>query len=241
MSLIVQKFGGSSVADVSRIQNICGIIAKAYEQGRHVVAVLSAQGDTTDDLLKKANEINPNHSHRERDALLSTGEQISVTLAAMCLEGMGYPVISLNGWQAGIYTDNVYSEAQIQNVATEKIRAKIDEGKIVLVTGFQGVDAQGNITTLGRGGSDTTAVALSAYLKADRCQIYTDVDGVYTADPRKETAATKLDHIDYDSMLNLIQGGAQVLHDRCVAMAKEYGVTLEVLSSFTGNPGTIVS
>lgn len=241
MGLIVQKFGGTSVADAERIQNVCRIIAAAYDRGESVVAVLSAQGDTTDELLRKAIEINPNHSARERDVLLSAGEQISVALAAMCLERMGYPVISLTGWQAGIRTDAVHSEARILDIAADKILAELRGRRIVLVAGFQGVDNRGNITTLGRGGSDTSAVALAACLCADRCQIFTDVDGVYTADPRKDASARKIDQIDYDSMLCLIENGAQVLHDRCVATAKEFGVVLEVLSSFTGNPGTIVN
>lgn len=192
MALIVQKFGGSSVANAERIQKICNIIAKTYDEGNDVVVVLSAQGDTTDDLLKKACEINPDSSKREMDMLLSTGEQISIALAAMCLERMHYPAISLTGWQAGIRTDSKHSSARIQRIEGSGIRKEIAKHRIVLVAGFQGIDCYGNITTLGRGGSDTTAVALAAALKADLCQIYTDVDGVYTADPRKEVNAKKI-------------------------------------------------
>ena len=240
MALIVQKFGGSSVANAERIQNICKIIAKTYDQGNQVVAVLSAQGDTTDDLIAKANEINPSASARELDMLLSTGEQISVALAAMCMERMGYPAISLTGWQAGIRTTSEHSCAHICNVEYGSICRELNSSRIVFVAGFQGVDSEGNITTLGRGGSDTTAVSLAAWLKADFCQIYTDVDGVYTADPRIEPTANKLNEITYDEMLKLICKGAQVLHERSVITAKQFGVALEVLSSFTGAPGTMV-
>ena len=238
MALIVQKFGGSSVANAERIQKICNIIAKTYDEGNDVVVVLSAQGDTTDDLLKKACEINPDSSKREMDMLLSTGEQISIALAAMCLERMHYPAISLTGWQAGIRTDSKHSSARIQRIEGSGIRKEIAKHRIVLVAGFQGIDCYGNITTLGRGGSDTTAVALAVALKADLCQIYTDVDGVYTADPRKETNAKKLDEISYDDMLRMASQGAQVLHDRSVSLAKKH--ELEVLSSFSGKPGTLV-
>lgn len=240
MALIVQKFGGSSVANAERIQKICNIIAKTYDEGNDVVVVLSAQGDTTDDLLKKACEINPDSSKREMDMLLSTGEQISIALEAMCLERMHYPAISLTGWQAGIRTDSKHSSARIQRIEGSGIRKEIAKHRIVLVAGFQGIDCYGNITTLGRGGSDTTAVALAVALKADLCQIYTDVDGVYTADPRKETNAKKLDEISYDDMLRMASQGAQVLHDRSVSLAKKHGIELEVLSSFSGKPGTLV-
>ena len=240
MALIVQKFGESSVANAERIQKICNIIAKTYDEGNDVVVVLSAQGDTTDDLLKKACEINPDSSKREMDMLLSTGEQISIALAAMCLERMHYPAISLTGWQAGIRTDSKHSSARIQRIEGSGIRKEIAKHRIVLVAGFQGIDCYGNITTLGRGGSDTTAVALAVALKADLCQIYTDVDGVYTADPRKETNAKKLDEISYDDMLRMASQGAQVLHDRSVSLAKKHGIELEVLSSFSGKPGTLV-
>lgn len=240
MALIVQKFGGSSVADAKKIQNICNIIAKTYDAGNNVVAVLSAQGDTTDDLIAKANEINPHASKREMDMLLSTGEQITVALASMCMERMGYPSVSFTGWQAGIQTSADHGCARIRKVADGAVRRELDKHRIVFVAGFQGVDHYDEITTLGRGGSDTTAVALAAALKADACQIFTDVDGVYTADPRIEPTAQKLDEISYDKMLEMAAGGAQVLHDRSVALAKRYGIVLEVRSSFIGVPGTLV-
>lgn len=240
MSLIVKKFGGSSVADAAKIQNVCNIIARTYDEGNDVVVVLSAQGDTTDDLIEKANEINPNASKREMDMLLSTGEQISISLAAMCLEKMGYPAVSLTGWQVGIETNSSYSSARIRKVEGSRLRKELDKHRIVLVAGFQGINKYGDVTTLGRGGSDTSAVALAVALKADLCQIYTDVDGVYTTDPRLCPNARKLEEITYDEMLELASLGAQVLHNRSVELAKCYGVELEVLSSFSGNPGTIV-
>ena len=240
MALIVQKFGGSSVADAAKIQNVCRVIAKTYDAGNDVVVVLSAQGDTTDDLIEKALEINPNASKREMDMLLSTGEQISISLAAMCLEKMGYHAISLTGWQVGMKTNSDYSNARIRKVDGGRIREELDRRRIVLVAGFQGINKYGDVTTLGRGGSDTTAVALAVALKADLCQIYTDVDGVYTTDPRIVSNAHKLDEITYDEMLELASLGAQVLHNRSVELAKHYGVQIEVLSSFSGNPGTIV-
>jgi len=240
MALIVQKFGGSSVADAAKIRNVCSIISKTYDAGNDVVVVLSAQGDTTDDLIEKAREINPQASKREMDVLLSTGEQISIALAAMCLEGMGYPVVSLTGWQVGMQTSSDYSSARVKKVEGSRIRKELDKHRIVLVAGFQGVNRYGDITTLGRGGSDTTAVALAVALKADLCQIYTDVDGIYTADPRLVPTAKKLDAITYDEILELASLGAQVLHNRCIELAKHYHIELEVLSSFSGNPGTIV-
>ena len=240
MGLIVQKFGGSSVADADKIRNVARIITETYRRGHSVVAVLSAQGDTTDDLIAKAAEINPNGSKREMDMLLSTGEQISCSLCAMAIEAMGYPVISLTGWQAGVRTNSAYSNARIKRVAPERILAELDKKCIVIVTGFQGINKYDDITTLGRGGSDTSAVALAASLHADLCQIYTDVDGVYTADPRHVKGAKKLDEITFDEMLELATLGAQVLHNRSVEMAKRYNVNLEVLSSFSGNPGTKV-
>ncbi len=240
MGLIVQKFGGSSVADADKIRNVARIITETYRRGHSVVAVLSAQGDTTDDLIAKAAEINPNGSKREMDMLLSTGEQISCSLCAMAIEAMGYPVVSLTGWQAGVRTNSAYSNARIKRVAPERILAELDKKCIVIVTGFQGINKYDDITTLGRGGSDTSAVALAASLHADLCQIYTDVDGVYTADPRHVEGAKKLDEITFDEMLELATLGAQVLHNRSVEMAKRYNVNLEVLSSFSGNPGTKV-
>ncbi len=240
MALIVQKFGGSSVANAAKIQNVSNIITKTYDAGNDVVVVLSAQGDTTDDLIEKAREINPNASKREMDVLLSTGEQISIALAAMCMEKMGYPVISLTGWQVGMETNSSYSAARIRKVEGSRIRKELDKHRIVIVAGFQGINKYGDITTLGRGGSDTTAVALAVALKADLCQIYTDVDGVYTADPRIVPTARKLNEITYDEMLELASLGAQVLHNRSVELAKHFHMELEVLSSFSGNPGTIV-
>ena len=240
MSLIVQKFGGTSVADTERLRNVARIITDAYKAGNQVVAVLSAQGDTTDDLIEKAREINPEVSSREMDMLLSTGEQISVSLCAMAIEAMGYPVISLTGWQSGVITNTVSGNARIKKVDTERIEAELNQKKIVIVTGFQGVDRNHDITTLGRGGSDTSAVALAAVLGADLCQIYTDVEGVYTADPRKVTGARKLDEVTYNEMLELATLGAQVLHNRSVELARKYNVKMEVLSSFTGHPGTKV-
>lgn len=240
MSLIVQKFGGSSVADAKKIQNVCSLVAKTYDAGNDVVVVLSAQGDTTDDLIEKAKEINPAGSKREMDMLLSTGEQISVSLAAMCLEKMGYPAVSLTGWQVGMQTNSDYSAARIRKIEGSRIRKELDKHRIVLVAGFQGINRYGDVTTLGRGGSDTTAVALAVALKADLCQIYTDVDGVYTSDPRIVPNARKLDEITYDEMLELASLGAQVLHNRSVELAKYYRIELEVLSSFSGNRGTIV-
>ena len=240
MGLIVQKFGGTSVADTERLRNVARIITDTYKAGNQVVVVLSAQGDTTDDLIEKAKEINPEGSNREMDMLLSTGEQISVALCAMAIEALGDQVVSLTGWHAGILTDTSAKNARIKKIDTERLEAELDQKRIVIVTGFQGVDRNQNITTLGRGGSDTSAVALAAALEADLCQIYTDVDGVYTADPRHVKGARKLDEVTYNEMLELATLGAQVLHNRSVELAKKYNVKLEVLSSFTGHPGTKV-
>lgn len=240
MSLIVQKFGGSSVANADRVRNVARIITETYRRGHSVVVVLSAQGDTTDDLIEKAKELNRNPSKREMDMLLSTGEQISISLCAMAIEAMGYQVVSLTGWQAGMLTDSSYGTARIKRIRTERIQAELDKRKIVLVAGFQGINKYDDVTTLGRGGSDTSAVALAAALHADLCQIYTDVDGVFTADPRKVSGAYKLDEITYDEMLELASLGAQVLHNRSVEMAKRYNVNMEVLSSLSGKPGTKV-
>ena len=240
MSLIVQKFGGTSVANTERIFNVADIATSAYKAGNQVVVVVSAQGDTTDDLIEKAAQINDRPSKREMDVLLSTGEMISMSLLAMAIQKLGYPVISLTGWQAGIKTDINYSEARIRKVTAERIRSELDRNRIVIVAGFQGINKQDDITTLGRGGSDTTAVAIAASLGADLCQIYTDVDGVYTADPRIVPNAKKLSTITYDEMLELASLGAQVLHNRSVEMAKKYNVDLEVVSSFTRNEGTKV-
>ena len=240
MSLIVQKFGGSSVADRDRIFNVAGIATRTFSDGNDVIVVVSAQGDTTDELLAKASEINRNPTTREMDMLLSTGEQISISLLAMAIQSLGFPVVSLTGWQIGLRTDSNHSSARIKSLTNTRIQEELSNRKIVIVAGFQGINKSYDITTLGRGGSDTTAVALAAQLRADLCQIYTDVDGVYTADPRKIKNAKKLDHISYDEMLELATMGAQVLHNRSVELAKRYNVNLEVLSSFSGQPGTIV-
>ena len=240
MGLIVQKFGGSSVANAERIRNVARIITDTYKAGNDVVVVLSAQGDTTDELIEKAAELNPRASKREMDMLLATGEQQSFALCAMTIEGMGFPVVSLTGWQVGMNTNSTYSNARIKRVDGERIRSELDKKRIVIVAGFQGINKYGDVTTLGRGGSDTSAVALAATLGADLCQIYTDVDGVYTADPRKVKGARKLEEISFDEMLELATLGSQVLHNRSVEMAKRYDVNLEVISSFSGNPGTKV-
>ena len=240
MSLIVQKFGSSSVKDAQCIKRVAGIIAETYLEGNDVIVVLSAQGDTTDDLIAKAEEINPRASKREMDMLLSTGEQIFVALCAMALESMGLPCVSLTAWQVGIHSTGVHSDARIRKIDSERVRSELDQHHIVIVTGFQGIDRAGDVTTLGRGGSDTSAVALAAAFKADRCQIYTDVDGVYTTDPRIVPNARKLDEVSYDEMLELASQGAQVLHNRSVELAKKFHVHLEVLSSIVKKPGTIV-
>ena len=240
MALIVQKFGGSSVANTERILHVAEIITKTYQKGNDVVVVLSAQGDTTDELLTKAYEINPYGSAREMDMLLATGEQQSIALMAMAIQRLNCPVVSLTGWQVGMETTSAYGAARIKKVSGTRIREELDQHRIVLVAGFQGINKFGDQTTLGRGGSDTTAVALAVALKADLCQIYTDVDGVYTADPRKVKAAHKIEEITFDEMLELASLGAQVLHNRSVEMAKRYNMNIEVLSSFTGAPGTIV-
>lgn len=240
MALIVQKFGGSSVADAAKVMNVAERITETYRDGNRVVAVVSAQGDTTDDLIEKANEINPDASKREMDMLLSSGEQISIALLAMAIEKIGCPVVSLTGWQAGFNTNATSGNARINNIDTERMRSELDRRKIIVVAGFQGIDKYDDITTLGRGGSDTSAVAIAAALHADKCEIYTDVDGVYTADPRICENAKKLDEITYDEMLELASLGANVLHNRSVEMAKKYNVELEVKSSFERVPGTLV-
>ena len=240
MSIIVQKFGGTSVANTERLFNVADIVTKTYQQGHSVVVVVSAQGDTTDDLIAKAAEINQNPSRREMDVFLSTGEQISMSLLAMAIDKLGFPVVSLTGWQVGLRTDSHYSQARIKSVSAERIQKELDARKIVIIAGFQGINRYDDITTLGRGGSDTTAVAVAATLNADLCQIYTDVDGVYTADPRIVPNARKLPEITFDEMLELASLGAQVLHNRSVEMAKKYHVQMEVVSSFTRNPGTRV-
>lgn len=240
MALIVQKFGGSSVANAERVKNVASRVVETARAGNGVVVVVSAQGDTTDDLIEKAAEINPGASKREMDMLLSSGEQISIALLAMAIEKMNHPVISLTGWQAGFNTNAVYSNARIGRIDTERVQSELDRGNIVVVAGFQGINKYDDITTLGRGGSDTSAVALAAALNADKCEIYTDVDGVYTADPRIVPNAKKLEEITYDEMLELASLGANVLHNRSVEMAKKYNVKLEVKSSFEKVEGTVV-
>ncbi|MBR5827595.1 MAG: aspartate kinase [Clostridia bacterium] len=240
MALIVQKFGGSSVANAERVFNVASIITDTYKKGNNVVVVVSAQGDTTDDLIEKAKEINPNASKREMDMLLTAGEQISISLLAMAIEKLGCPVISLLGWQAGFKTNSAYGSARISEVTPDRLQKELDGKKIVIVAGFQGLNKYDDMTTLGRGGSDTSAVAIAAALHADRCQIFTDVTGVYTADPRKVENAQKLKDITYDEMLEFATLGAQVLNNRSVEMAKKYNVELEVLSSLVREDGTIV-
>lgn len=240
MALIVQKYGGTSVRDAERVMNVANRIVDTYKDGNSVVVAVSAQGDTTDELIEKANEINPNASKREMDMLLATGEQISISLLAMAIEKLGYPVVSLTGWQAGVKTDKRHSSARIKTINTERVQDELDKRRIVIVAGFQGLNQNDDITTLGRGGSDTSAVALAAALHADVCEIYTDVDGVFTADPRFVKNAFKLDDISYDEMLELASLGANVLHNRSVEMAKKYNVKLAVKSSLNHNEGTYV-
>ncbi|MGN0558269.1 MAG: aspartate kinase [Acutalibacteraceae bacterium] len=240
MSLIVQKFGGSSVANAERVMNVAKIVTDTYAKGNDVVVVVSAQGDTTDDLIAKAEEINPKASKREKDMLLAAGEQISISLLAMAIEKLGYQAVSLLGWQAGFETTSAHTSARIKRVDPTRIRKELDRKAIVIVAGFQGLSKYDDITTLGRGGSDTSAVAIASAMHADLCQIFTDVEGVYTADPRKVKNARKLSEISYDEMLELATLGAQVLNNRSVEMAKKYNIELEVLSSMTNAPGTIV-
>ena len=238
--LIVQKYGGSSLADVKRIQQAAARVAGLAMQGCQMVVVVSAQGDTTDEMIQKSTQVNKRGAAREMDAYLSTGEQMSASLFAMAVGALGCPAVSLTGAQAGIHTDETYGNARILTVEPHRIRKELALGNVVVVAGFQGVAENGDVTTLGRGGSDTTAVALAGHLGADRCQIFTDVDGVYDRDPRKYPDAVRFGRISYGKMLRLIENGAQVLHDRSVELARDFGIKVEVLSSFTGNPGTIV-
>ncbi len=240
MGLIVQKFGGSSVANAERVMNVARIVTDTYRQGNDVVVVVSAQGDTTDDLIAKAHEINEKPSKRELDMLMTSGEQISIALLSMAIEKLGCPAVSLLGWQAGFNTSSSYGSARIKSIKADRLKAEVDRHNIVVVAGFQGVNKYDDLTTLGRGGSDTSAVAIAAAMHADRCQIFTDVEGVFTADPRKVPGAQKLQEITYDEMLELATLGAQVLNNRSVEMAKKYNVELEVLSSLKRVPGTIV-
>lgn len=239
--LVVQKFGGTSLGDVQRLRNAAARVVELLHQGARVVTVVSAQGDTTDVLLRQALEISPGAYGRELDALLSAGEQMSAALLAMAVRELGGDAVSLTGWQAGIHTDGEYGNARILRIDAAPIRQQLDAGNAVIVAGFQGLDESGSITTLGRGGSDTTAVALAAALKADVCRIYTDVDGVYDCDPRKYPDAQKYDRIDYAAMLALARSGAQVLHDRCIELAMTHRVPIEVRSALRDGPGTVIS
>ena len=236
--LVVQKYGGSSLSDGQRIRNAAQKVAQQVQWGNQVVVVVSAQGDTTDELLQRL--ITPRPDPRELDAYLASGEQQSAALVTMALQELGIPAVSLNGWQAGLLTDSHHTDARVRSLTGDRISKELQPGKTVVVTGFQGVDIHGDLTTLGRGGSDTTAVALAAFLKADRCMIYTDVDGVYDRDPRKYPDAVRYPVIGYDAMLKLAREGAQVLHDRCVELAKEHRVPVQVLSSFRPGAGTMV-
>lgn len=238
--LIVQKFGGSSVANAERVRHVAELVTEKYKEGNDVVVVVSAQGDTTDDLIAKAEEINEAAGKREMDMLMAAGEQISIALLAMAIEKLGCPAVSLLGWQAGFETNSQYGSARIKRVNPERIRSELDRKRIVVVAGFQGLNKYDDLTTLGRGGSDTSAVAIAASMHADLCQIYTDVEGVYTADPRKVTNTRKLNEITYDEMLEMATSGAQVLNNRSVEMAKKYNVELEVLSSMKKATGTKV-
>lgn len=238
--LIVQKYGGTSLGDSRRLQSAARRVAGLAHQGAQVVVVVSAQGDTTDEMIEKAVQVNRRGSGREMDAYLAAGEQMSAGLMAMAIGALGCPAVSLTGWQAGIRTDSAYSNARIRSVETGRILQELGAGNVVVVAGFQGIADNGDITTLGRGGSDTTAVALAAYLKADSCQIFTDVDGVYDRDPRLYPDAVRFGRISYEKMLRLTENGAQVLHDRSVELAREHHIQVEVLSAFSGTPGTIV-
>ena len=238
--LIVQKYGGSSLADIGRIRSAARRTVTMARQGNKIVVVVSAQGNMTDEMVEKATQVNKHRAAREMDAYLAAGEQMSASLLAMAIGALGCSAVSLTGVQAGIHTDGNHGNAQILTIDTQRILRELDAGKIVVVAGFQGVDPDGDITTLGRGGSDTTAVALAGYLKADKCLIFTDVDGVYDRNPRLFSDAVRFEQIGYDQMMALIENGAQVLHDKSVAFARAFGITLEVLSSFTGEPGTLV-
>ncbi len=238
---IVLKFGGSSLANSQRIRVAAQRAVELQKQGHQVVAVVSAQGDATDDMLIRAKEITENAPARELDAYLAAGEQMSAGLLAMAVAELGYPAVSLTGWQAGIMTDGVHGNARVLGLQGHRVRQELEQGKIVIVTGFQGINGAGDVTTLGRGGSDTTAVALAAFLPAELCKIYTDVDGVYDKDPRKFPDAVRLNQIGYEQMLQMARQGAQVLHDRCVELGQLYRVPIQVLSSFRPGPGTLVS
>jgi aspartate kinase len=240
MALIVQKYGGTSVGNTDRIKNVAARVAKYHARGDRIVVVVSAMSGVTDNLIKLSKEIMPLPSEREMDMLLATGEQTTIALTAIALHSIGIPAVSLTGAQAGITTDGIHTKAKIQNITPKRAHDLLNQGNVVIVAGFQGETSEGQITTLGRGGSDLTAIALAAALKADLCQIYTDVDGVYTADPRIVPSAKKLDEISYDEMLELASLGAKVMQSRSVEFAKKFGVVFEVRSSLNENPGTIV-
>lgn len=237
---IVQKYGGSSLADRDRILRAAERVAALKRAGHQVVVVVSAQGDTTDELIEKAGALTAQPGKREMDAYMACGEQMSAGLMAMALGEMGCPAVSLTGWQMGLQTDGNHGNARILGLAHHRIQDELDGGRVVVAAGFQGISSRGDVTTLGRGGSDTTAVALAAFLGADRCEIYTDVDGVYDKDPRQYADAVRYDRIGYGDMLALARSGAQVLHDRCVELAMEHRVPIWVLSSFRKGPGTLV-
>ena len=239
--LVIQKYGGSSLSDPGRIRAAAGKIAALRQQGHNVVAVVSAQGDTTDHLLEAAAALTEDPSPRELDAYLAAGEQLSAALMAMTLQEMNIPAVSLTGWQAGLFSDDRFTDARVLGLRNDRIRRELEKGNVAVVAGFQAANADGDITTLGRGGSDTTAVALAAFLRADRCMIYTDVDGVYDKDPRLYPDAVRFETISYGDMLTLARQGAQVLHDCSVELAQRYKVKVQVLSSFRPGPGTMVS
>ena len=238
--LFVQKYGGTSLEDTARIMAAARRTAELAHEGHRMVVVVSARGDTTDLLIEKAAQVNRRRAAREMDAYLAAGEQMSAGLMSMAIGAMGCASVSLAGWQAGIHTDGIHGNARILSVDTARILRELDAGKVVVVAGFQGMDPEGDVTTLGRGGSDTTAVALAAHLQADRCQIFTDVDGVYDRDPRRFADAVRFDRIGYETMLALIENGAQVLHDRSVEYARDHGIAIEVRSAFAPGPGTVV-
>jgi len=240
MAIVVQKYGGSSVADADKIRNVARRIAASFKKGNKVVVVVSAMGDTTDDLIELASKINPNPEPREMDLLLSTGEIVSSTLLAMALHAMGHSAVALSGQQAGISTDSAFSRARITGIAPERIVKELNKGNIVIVAGFQGITPDNDIATLGRGGSDTTAVALAASLKAGVCEIYTDVEGVYTADPRLVPEARKLEEIGYEEMLEMATSGAKVMHHRSVELGQVFNIPILVASSMAEKPGTII-
>ena len=241
MEIIVQKFGGSSVANTEKLFNVCGHITKEKNKGKQVIVVVSAQGDTTDELIAEEKEITLNPDKREHDVLVSVGEQITIAKLSLCLKKMGYDAVSYLAWQVPIITDSVFGDANIVKIGTRKIKNALKQDKIVIIAGFQGIDKNGNITTLGRGGSDTTAIAIAGALKAEKCEIFTDVDGVYSEDPNKNKDAIKFEELSYDKMLEMANNGAKVLHNKCVKLAKEKKVKIVVKSTFKEeSTGTVV-